>query len=381
MIATLWFRLISTVKSIRYHKYMTGFTALSYAIGLLLPTLILSGTYHEITQLRHSFMKDSNRILQVEDQTRMFPQLAREKSARMSDKELLQQLSDLDDAVEQVFYISEQTSYLSYNKQYRNVNISYVNDEIQDQFSTFVKRGEWFHSAVSNECIIGTRLSRKLWQGSGINKEIRIGGTTCTIIGETDVLDYRVVKKDQWNKDNNDISGLTRFFVKLKEGVALDAVISKIHKLGGQYRVEPVKELNQHQLEYAYGAFSILLLLSLIALLYALLNIGNVISLLLNERRRKYGVQMALGSGRRGLFFEFYMELLMITSFSVVLVYFLIYFGKPIIEHYLFLIRINGYILFSVLTFNIGLCAILGMILTRKILKSDVVPLIRGTEV
>lgn len=377
MLATVWFRLMSTIKSIRFNKYMAGFTAFSYTIGLLLPTIILTAAYHEITQLNHSFMNDSERIIRVEDQTQMIPDSELDSSSAISDRELLHQLLSLGNAVEQVFYKSEKLTYLSDNKQYRSTQIVYVNDLFKDNYPNFVKRGNWFQSTEFNECIIGTNLARKLWQGSGINREIRVGGSSCTVIGETDVFDSKVVMRDQ---EKEDMGGLTQFFVKLKDEQEADAVVSSIHQLGRQYKIDSVQNLNQDQLDQAYEAFMLLLLLSLIVLLYSLLNISNTIGLMLNERRRKYGIQMALGSRRRGLFFEFYFELLMITSFSVILVYFLLYFGEPIIEHYLFLIRINGFILFVLSIFNMGLCVILGMIFTKRILRSNVVQLIRGSD-
>lgn len=374
MFHALWFRLVTTFKSIRHHPYTAIFTVMSYTLGLMLPVIILCTAYQEMTALQHSFMHDSDRIIRVALPIEQTNDLGLRNTTY---DELSQQLIELDDQIEQVYVQSQFGSFVTDGVEYRTVQLFYLDEAITELYPQFVTLGEWFHEKPANKCIIGTALARRLWHSEGINKDIRIHGKPCTIIGETDIFQNGVVKLVDAQER---IIGQTNFYLKLKQSSNMDTVLASIRQHNGPFQAYPVDQLNQDQWGQAFGAFSVLLSLSLVVLIYALANIGNVIGLLLQERRKKLGIQLALGSKRRSLLLEFYVELVLMTSSSVLLVYLLISISEPWIEHFLFPIRINGFILLILLLFNLVLCLILGLWFMKKNLTSNIVPLIRGTE-
>lgn len=138
--------------------------------------------------------------------------------------------------------------------------------------------------------------------------------------------------------------------------------------------------VHRQSLQHMYAGFSVIVLLSFVTLFYALLNIGNVIGLMQSERRTKYGVQLALGASKRTILGEFFGEMMIITTVAALLVFIALKMGQPIIERYLFSIRLDYTVMLFATVANTAICGILGLIFIRRIWKTSIVRLIRESD-
>ena len=102
--------------------------------------------------------------------------------------------------------------------------------------------------------------------------------------------------------------------------------------------------------------FTGVILVSLITLLYALLNVGNIMGLMLRERRKNYAVRMALGARPRTLRAEYGGELLIMTTASLLLAFGALKTGQPIVERHLFSMRLDLTVVLLAAAFNLLVC-------------------------
>lgn len=377
MIASPSFLLLSIIQNIRFGKRTAAFLIFGYAIGLLLPVAILSASNYELYKIKNQMMTDADRIIRLEMQTLIPSANTGRQEQLMFEIELFRQLQALDSSIESVSFKSEFSSVLFDGHQYRYVNVVTIDPSFTDHFRRFVKRGEGFHDGDTGKCIIGSTLSRQLWNGSSINKVIQVGGMTCTIAGETDLFDKFVVLKETGQKN---LKGKTHFFVKVKDAHDVDTVLAKIHQMNGQWRTDRMDIVHRQSLQHMYAGFSVIVLLSFVTLFYALLNIGYVIGLMQSERRTKYGVQLALGASKRTILGEFFGEMMIITTIAALLVFIALKMGQPIIERYLFSIRLDYTVMLFATVANTAICGILGLIFIRRIWKTSIVRLIRESD-
>lgn len=376
MTASPSFLLLSILQNIRAGKRTAAFLILGCAVGYLLPVAILAAARHELLALHGGRMADSHRIIRLEAQLPAEPGPTRPEM-RASGMELLRTLQRLDPAVESVSFKSEYTGILFDGRQYRYAGIVSADPSYIGLFRQYIRRGGGIHSGDGRECIVGTVLSREMWNGSGIGKSIRIGSNPCTVTGETDIHDKRVIIMETGREH---FRGWTQFFVKVRDAGDVNAVLARIGEVEGSWKAERMDEVEQRETAQAYAMFTGVILVSLITLLYALLNVGNIMGLMLRERRKNYAVRMALGARPQTLRAEYGGELLIMTTASLLLAFGALKTGQPIVERHLFSMRLDLTVVLLAAAFNLLVCGIAGFVLFRRIRKPGIVRLMREAD-
>lgn len=317
-------------------------------------------------------MKESERIARVEMAA---SEVERSRKAAAS-HELLAKLQK-DSAVETVSYKTEHSGVIGSEASLRYAHFVYVDERFDQNYKKFVREGRWFDPAREDECIVGIGLSYKLWKSSSIGRSLYVNGQACSVIGLTDIFENRVVMLHHGSEDWN---GSTQFFAKTKESGTINRVISNIEHEAGSYEAERLDRINKKYLQGQRVNFSLLLLITMSVFLYAMINIGNVIGFMLDDRKERYGIKLAMGCTKRGIYTEFFAELLFITSFSVMAIYLTFAFGEGMIERYITAIRIDIPIILITLACNTVICAMLSLIYMRRMFTYDVITLIRGNK-
>lgn len=376
MTASPSFLLLSIIRTIRAGKRTAVFLILGHTVGLLLPTAILGAARHELHALHGGTMTEADRIIRLEERAQAAPPNVR-SDAQPSDAEWLDILRNLDPSVESVSRMSEHAGILSDGRAYRYAYILSVDPSYPGLFRHFISRGGELRATGGRECAVGTGLAREMWGGSGIGKEIRAGSVKCTVTGETDIHDRRVIVVDPGREH---FRGRTTFFVKVKDPGAASAVLGKIEALGGPWKAEPMTVVQRREIRQAYAVYSGAVLVSLITLLYALLNIGAILALMFRERSRKYGIQSAIGAGPRTLRAEFAGEMLLVTIVSMALAFGALKTGQPLVERHLFSMRLDPSVLLSAALLNLLICGTAGILHERRIRKAGIIRLIREAD-
>jgi len=368
------FLLLSILQSLRAGKRTAALLVLGFAVGLLLPTAILAAARHELLALHNGTMADARRIIRLDERPAPEPVSARPGSGP-SEAELSDILRNLDPAVESVSRRSEYSGILHDGRKYRFVYILTVDPSYIDLFRRYIRLGGVPDGGRA--CIVGTALAMEMWGGSGIGREIRAGTAACTVTGETDVHARRVIVVET----EETYRGWTQFFVKAKDPGDADRILAKIRETaGGHWKAERMDVVERRERARARGAYAAAVLVSLATLLYALLNIGNVMGLMMRERRRKHGIQLALGARPRTIRAEYFGELLLMTTASLVMVFAALKTAQPLVERHLFSMRLDPAVLLSVFAFNLLICATASVVLVRRIRRPGIIRLIRESE-
>ena len=375
MTASPSFLLMSILQNLRAGKRTTALLILGFAVGWLLPAALLASARHELFALRDRTMPDARRIIRLEELPGLSPPSVRDV-ARRSEAEMFAILRDLDPGVESVSFRSEYRGILSDGRSYRFVQIQSVDPAYTELFRQYFRSGGI--TGEGRACVVGTGLSAELWGGSGIGRNIRAGAVFCTVTGETGVQDRRVMIVET---EEGSYRGWTQFFVKVKENADTDRILGKIRQAAGNdWKVERMDEVERREWSNTLAAYAAAILISLATLLFALLNIGNIMGLMVRERRKQHGIRLALGARPRTIRAELAGELIVVTTASLLLVFAVLLAVRPLAERHVFAMRLDPAVMLSVFAFNLLICCAAGLVLTRRLRKPDIVRLVREVE-
>lgn len=367
----IYFHFLTSLSLIRANKLLACFTAISYFIGILMPIFVVSIMAHDEKQTKAAFMKHSEQIIQIQGTQFDLEDLKQKEKARVI---LFEQLN-ADSAVQDVFHKTETFGVLAYGTYMRYLQYLYVDESFNQNYNQFVQEGRWFNPLRKDECIVGTELSQKLWRAAGVYDQLFINNKQCSIIGTTAIFPNRVV---MLHHSDEDWRGFSTFYVKVNEGQSVEQVTTSLKQLNPSLELQRMDYINKEYLAGQRTNHSLLLLITLSIFVYAIINISNVIKFMLDERRSRYGIQIAMGSTKKTIILEFFIELLLITSVSLIAVLGILYFNEHLIEKYIISIRIDGWVVVATFLTNVMICGLLSTLYLKKILSNDVVSLIRG---
>lgn len=367
----IYFHFLSSLSYIRANKLLTSFTAISYFIGILMPIFVVSIMAYDEKQAKASFMNHSEQIIKITGNQYIMEDLQQKENARIK---LYDQINTIP-AVQNVFHKTEAFGIIAYGTHMRHGQYMYVDEWFHSNFKQFVEEGRWFDPSRNDECIVGTELYNKLWRASGDQDQLFINNKQCSIIGKTSIFRNQVVMLHQADEDWR---GFTTFYVKVDDSGSVEQVLSSLEHLDPAFDLERLHLVNKDYLAGQRTNNSLLLLITLSVFVYSIINISNVIKFMLDERRERYGIQIAMGSTKVNIIFEFFIELLLLTSVSLIAVLGILYFNVHLIAKYIITIRVDGLVIAATVLANVMICGMLSMLYLRKILSNNVVSLIRG---
>lgn len=336
-----------------------------------MPIFVVSIMAHDEKRTKEAFMKQSEQIIQI--QAARYNEKDQEQKERLRMR-LFEHLNN-EPVVRNWFHRTEASGIIASGEHMRYVHYMYVDQSFNQNFNQFVQEGQWFNPLKTNECIIGTELSKRLWRDSGVQAQLLLNNKQCNVIGTTEIFPYWVVLLHQTDEN---WSGFSKFYVRLNDSHAVGQVISSIKQLSLNLEVESVDLLNKEYLDGQHANYRLMLLITLSVFVYAIINISNVIKFMLDERKGRYGIQIAMGSTKASIVLEFFIELLMITSISLIAVLGILHFNTPLIERFIISIQIDGWVVASTIVTNIIICGFLSILYLRRILSKDVISLMRG---
>jgi hypothetical protein len=370
VIASPSFLLLSIIRTIRAGKWTAVLLILGFAAGWLLPAAVLSAARHEQIALLDGMMPDARRIIRLEE--RPFPA---EPSNRLSGEALSALLRDLDPAIESVSRRSMHAGIIHDGRVWRYVRIQSVDPSYIGLFRRFIRRGD--ASAHGLTCIAGVKFAADVWGGSGIGRDIKVGTGRCAVTGETIVHDSHLIVVEE----EGTFRGWTQLFVKVKESGDTDEVLAKIRQTAGEHWiVERMDVVERRERAQMADVYAFVFLLSLAALLYALLNIGNVMGLLARGRRKAHGIALAIGASPRMIRAEAAGELLALSTVPLLAVFAALKAGQPIVGRYLFAIQPDAAVMLTAFALHLPVCGTAALILTRRYRKPDIMRLIREAD-
>ncbi|WP_128658110.1 ABC transporter permease [Paenibacillus sp. 598K] len=373
MLNRISFHLSSSMNLIRANRWITCFTATSYFIGILMPTFVLAIMAHDEKQTKDAFMQHSEQIIQIEGFSFSPENMGQLAEARI----LLNDRLNQDSAVQNVFFKTENSGILASGTHMRYIRYVYVSQAFDQNFKQFLQEGRWFDSSRNNECVVGTDLINKLQRASGVQEQLYINNKPCTIIGTTAVFPNRVVMLHQAEENWR---GYSQFYVRMKDSHSVEQMISSLKELPLNVELEKMSVINNNYLAGQRVNYSLLLLITLSVFVYSLINISNVIKFMLDERRSRYGIQLATGSTKGNIILEFFIELLLITSISLSAVLGILFLSSPFVGKYILPIRIDGWVVAATFSMNFILCGLLSLLYLKKVLSQDIISLIRGSR-
>lgn len=365
MFTSLQYHIKSAMLNLYFNKMTTAFTGISYFIGLIMPLFVVLMIYHDEIQTKQSFMEQANQIVRVDTSLSM-------ENAVQS----IEQWKE-NETVEQVFYKTEHSGVISSEKTTRFGYYVYVDPYFHNNYKQFLQTGRWFNAMEKNECIISRDLSFKMFDAEAVSGEIYINGEVCTVVGTTKIFNNRVIKL---HNSDQAWDGYTQFFVKLNHSDVMEQMIAEVKSTLAGATIQPLKSIND---QYAKGQrinFGLLLLITLSVFIYAIITISNVIHFMLSDRMYRYGINLALGCKKSKLYMEYFLELLFVTSLSLIVALVTLLLAESSIEKYLAPIRIDGIVVVILFLCNMIVCLLLSFVYLRKILSPDIISLIRGKK-
>jgi hypothetical protein len=367
MTASTSFLLLTVLRNLRAGRRTAALMMLGFAAGWLLPAAMLAAGRYQQLVLEAGMMPDARRIIRLEEHPSPEPADAR-TGDRPSAAELYDRLRGLDPSVESVSRRSVYAGVLHDGGGWRHALIQSVDPSYIGLFRAYIRRGG--ASDGGRTCIAGIRPALDWWGGSGIGREIRVGADGCTVTGETEVDDRHLTVVEE----DGTFRGWTQLFVKVKESGDVDGILEKIRLAAGEdWRVERMDEAQRRERTQLMEVYAFVIAVALIALLWSLLNIGSTMALLMRERRKKHGIGLAIGARPRIIRAEAFLELLAVSTVSLIAVFAVLKAARPVVTRYLFPVHPDPAVMLTVFALHLLVCAAAGFALTRRYRKPGII--------
>ncbi|AUS97516.1 hypothetical protein CDQ84_18960 [Clostridium thermosuccinogenes] len=184
---------------------------------------------------------------------------------------------------------------------------------------------------------------------------------------------------DKLHLKNHDLTYYIKFKDKYeleKQAVLLKDFISDKFKFTADIKLYKDKHKDDINREHAFT--TVLFAITGVVLLYALLNIINIIFNKVNEDRKSYGIKLALGASQKDIFMQNFFELIILSLLSSIIVTLATLIVIYIINNYIFSffsISINIYIIcvFICIIFSL----LISFLMLRKITKLSIMEIYR----
>jgi len=357
-------------KSIYINKYINAIQILCLTLGMIIPFFFLC-------QFNGAFLDSKeNDKFQITDKLIMFsPDLYSDvKVLQKADIQLMKQIEN----IENVYFINRyHTNNIFINNK---LNISYsvytVDKDINSCWKAdWIEEGEIWEN--NNECIIGKVVAQR--SRLIIGDDIEIDGKVYIIKGISDIPKYRSsILINQELVDNIELWDVV-YYADVSNDI--DKVSNEINnwliKNYGTYHIYIGQEINQLEYTKLSRGWFTSIILSIISLIYSLVNIYNILYFYSIKTRRKLAIILAIGATKGQIFIQKYFEIGINMFIASILSYISLSLIQKTFIQYILSIKVSSYIFFIILAFGQCNALIYTFILLRKVLRKQISDIFR----
>lgn len=229
-----------------------------------------------------------------------------------------------------------------------------------------------------NECIIGKKLAKK--ENVTIGDTLRINDNEYIVSGINQIPNYeKSIMISDTSKVKFDLYDAT-YFIKTDGNIKdigsdlENHVISHYGTYDFYYETE-INNLFYNKLSSGWGPT---IVISLLSLLYSLVNIYNIMRFYTIKFRRKIAISLAFGSTKGQIYLQKYIEVAIVSLMGSFLTYFTLYCIEKSPIQYILSIRLDIYILIVMLILGQVVALVFSTLLVQYLLEKPIAEVIKG---
>ena len=370
------FNIKTAYGNLKRKKFVSLSIILSLVLGLLFPVLVLAFGSAIIEFLNSSVIKDFDKVI-----------LVTIKNGSLSEADIKKIMIE-NTGIDTISRYNYFQATIILEGDYTRSNVVALDSNYRELSQMALCGGKWLDTdGLSSDfvCIIGKNFAKKYFAKNSLGNKINILGNEFEIIGVTDninFLDSIIIPMnclDKLHLKNHDLTYYIKFKDKYeleKQAVLLKDFISDKFKFTADIKLYKDKHKDDINREHAFT--TVLFAITGVVLLYALLNIINIIFNKVNEDRKSYGIKLALGASQKDIFMQNFFELIILSLLSSIIVTLATLIVIYIINNYIFSffsISINIYIIcvFICIIFSL----LISFLMLRKITKLSIMEIYR----
>ena len=367
---------IEAFKSIRKRKTSNIIVITALFLGLLFPILVLSFGSAALSYIDSSLLKDYKHIVVIQVENSYLSEsdigliLDSNKDIEcVTRSSTIRKLAIIGDK-----YIYTNVRTIDYNYcKFNNLNII---------------AGEDFNeNSDSNLCIVGQKYLRDNLREKGLGEIINLAGHNYKVIGIindaklNDCIIIPTASAERLNLLSNNMTCYVKY--KYKGNIRLEANELKNYIAGNfkrNFSIKVFEDVHKKEINNIIGFTLALFGVVVLVLCYSLLNIANIMLNNINENKKTYGIRIALGATNQDIYIQnftsIHIQLVIASVIVSITIYIIGGFTNSIIGFPI--IKLNLIVIIISVIMGILISSIMSFITLKKVMKLNVVEILRG---
>lgn len=345
-------------------------------LGLLLPILVLSFGNAALLYIDSSLLKDYKRVavIQLEDN------YLSESDIRI--------ILDSNKDIECVTRSSIFRKLAIIGDKYIYSNVKTIDSNYSKFNNLNIVEGEGFKIKSKDDlCLVGQKYLKDNLGDKGLGRIVNLAGHNYKVIGIVsdaklnDCIIVPIVSAESRNLLSNNMT----CYVKFKDKVNIRLKANKLKEyfssnFKNNFNIKVFEDIHKKEINNIIGFTLALFGIVALVLCYSLLNIANIILNNINENRKTYGIRLALGAKKRDIYLQNFFNLLIQLIIASVIIFIAIYIIGGLTNSIMgfTIIKLNFQVMIITVIIGILISSILSFIALRKIMKLNVVEILRG---